>query len=98
MEYKILKRVKGEIKEVEITSDDQRYLATLSKVGSDWIYDICRYIRDCKEGTVWSLIGTVVIDRPDAILDAKARKAEILQTIGNRIFDYEKQMVKTVKA
>lgn len=89
MEYKLEKEPDARLRRIEIVSKPKRnYVASRKQSGSgDWTYEIAQILenREIKN------VGTVVIDRPTQIIDSKAREAEVLQAIGNKIAEYEAQ-------
>jgi len=79
------------IPEIQILSDSGRkYLAQKIQGGSgDWIYRILEIEGDLVKADV----GEVSVDRPTAVIDSKTKEEEILETIKDKISEFEKPIV-----
>ena len=95
MEFEIAKST-WPLASITIKSNKRRQYRAKKILGGrgDWIYEI-RQINT--KGDEIANIGEVVIDRPTDIIDSKAREAEVLQTIGNKISEYEQRTVQVIK-
>jgi hypothetical protein len=95
MEFKIAKSPRP-LASIIIKSDsDRRYRAKKILGGrGDWKYEITQINAN---GDEIANIGLVVIDRPTDIIDRNARKAEVLQAIGNKIAEHEQRTMQVVK-